>query len=102
MARMDGAVGGDSMHNEATLLRVDDLRVHFPARGGAFGRTREPIKAVDGVSFHINRGETLGLVGESGCGKTTVGRAILRLIPATNGRVMFENQSVLELGRTAL
>jgi oligopeptide transport system ATP-binding protein len=73
------------------------LAKHFPIRGGVFSRVREWVKAVDGVSFSLGRGRTLGLVGESGCGKTTVGRALLRLIPATSGRVLFEGRSVLDL-----
>jgi ABC-type glutathione transport system ATPase component len=80
------------------LLEVEDLRVWFPSRSGILQRVTGQAKAVDGVSFHLNPGETLGLVGESGCGKTTVGRAILRLIPATSGRVRFEGRDVLALG----
>jgi oligopeptide transport system ATP-binding protein len=77
------------------LLRVEDLSVHFAPRAKMFVRDPEPIRAVDGVSFHIAPGETLGLVGESGSGKTTVGRAVLRLIRATSGRVEFEGRDVL-------
>jgi ABC-type oligopeptide transport system ATPase subunit len=79
------------------LLNVKDLRVHFPIRGGVLRRVRRHIRAVDGVSFTVNRAETFGLVGESGCGKTTVGRAILRLIPATGGEVIFDGHNVLAL-----
>ena len=82
---------------EAPLLEVQQLAKHFPIRGGVFSRVREWVKAVDGVNFSLGRGRTLGLVGESGCGKTTVGRALLRLIPATSGRVLFEGRSVLDL-----
>src|SRR5437868_6442199 len=77
------------------LLRVADLHTHFPVRSGVLQRTVDHVRAVDGVSFEIGRAETLGLVGESGCGKTTVGRTILRLIPATSGRVEFEGRDVL-------
>lgn len=80
-----------------TLLRVKDLRVRFPVRGGLLRRTVAYNTAVDGVSFEIARGETLGLVGESGCGKTTVGRAVLRLIHADAGAVEFEGEDVLTL-----
>lgn len=73
----------------APLMEVRELKVHFPAGRGA-GRTREWLRAVDGVSFSLNRGETLGLVGESGCGKSTTARAILRLIEPTEGTVLFE------------
>ncbi|MDE2815671.1 MAG: ABC transporter ATP-binding protein [Chloroflexota bacterium] len=78
------------------LLEVRDLVKHFPVRGSRLGR-RPAVRAVDGVSFHIRRGETFGLVGESGCGKTTTARVILRLIPATGGHVRFAGQDVFEL-----
>lgn len=79
------------------LLRVRDLKKHFPITRGIFSRTSGYVRAVDGVSFDLHRGETLGLVGESGCGKTTTGRSILRLIEPTSGRVEFDGQDVLEL-----
>jgi len=78
------------------LLKVDDLKTHFPIRSGILQMVTGHVKAVDGVSFEVRRGETLGLVGESGCGKTTVGRTLLRLIPATDGRVTFEGRSVFD------
>ncbi len=78
------------------LLSVRDLHTHFPVKRGLLRRTVGQVKAVDGVSFDLNAGQTLGLVGESGCGKTTVGRTLLRLIPATSGEVWFENQNVFE------
>lgn len=84
------------------LLRVADLAVHFPIRTGLRQRQSGVIRAVDGVGFDIARGETLGLVGESGCGKTTVGRAILRLVRATAGRVFFEGRDVLSAGPAEL
>src|SRR5262245_32341720 len=71
------------------LLEVRDLRVHFPLRRGLLGRRVGTVRAVDGVSFDVGRGEALGLVGESGCGKTTTARAILRLVPPTAGSVRF-------------
>ena len=77
------------------LVSVDRLRVRFPVRSGVLQRTTGFVDAVDGVSFEIRRGETLGLVGESGCGKTSVGRAILRLIPAASGTVRFDGLDVL-------
>ncbi len=79
------------------LLEVKNLVKYFPVRGGLLQRTVAWVKAVDDVSFFIRRGETLGLVGESGCGKTTVGRTILRLIPATSGQVWFEGRNILDL-----
>ena len=84
------------------LVVVRDLKKHFPVRGGLFSRVREYVKAVDGVTFSIGKGQTLGLVGESGCGKTTVGRAILRLTPATSGIVEFEGDDILRLDRRQL
>ena len=84
---------------EPPLLQVDDLRTWFPLRAGVFGKTVGHVQAVDGVSFSLQRGKTLGLVGESGCGKTTVARTVLRLIPATSGRVVFDGVDVLSLGR---
>ena len=85
-----------------TLLSVRDLRTYFPVRGGVFSRVRAQVKAVDGVSFAVRRGKTLGLVGESGCGKTTVGRTVLRLIPATGGSVYFDRLDVFNLRREEL
>jgi len=79
------------------LLRVENLVKHFPVRGGLLRRTVDVISAVDNVSFAIQEGETLGLVGESGCGKTTVGRAILRLIEPTSGSVTFDGREISRL-----
>ncbi|MGQ0636147.1 MAG: ABC transporter ATP-binding protein [Planctomycetaceae bacterium] len=84
------------------LLEVRDLTKYFPIRGGLFSRVRQHVKAVDGVSFSLGAGRTLGLVGESGCGKTTVGRALLRLIPASSGYVGFEGRDILSLPRREL
>ncbi|MDA9510707.1 peptide ABC transporter substrate-binding protein [Bradyrhizobium sp. CCBAU 11386] len=76
------------------LLQVNDLKKHFPVSKGLFGRKSEWVYAVDGVSFEIARGETLSLVGESGCGKSTVGRAILRLFDITSGQVILDGQRI--------
>jgi len=84
------------------LLEVENLKKYFPIQKGVFSRTVGQVRAVDGVSFTLNRGETLGLVGESGCGKTTVGRSILRLIEPTEGRITFNGKNLLELDREAL
>jgi oligopeptide transport system ATP-binding protein len=81
-------------NSEKPLLVVDGLKTYFPIRSGLLQRVTDHFKAVDGVSFHIKEGETLGLVGESGCGKTTVGRTLLRLLPATGGRVLFNGHDV--------
>ena len=80
------------------LLSVDDLQVYFPVRRGVLQRTVDHVRAVDGISFKVYRGQTLGLVGESGCGKTTAGRAILRLVEPTAGRVWFDGVDVASLG----
>ncbi|MEM6798021.1 MAG: ABC transporter ATP-binding protein, partial [Planctomycetota bacterium] len=84
------------------LLEVRDLKVHFPIRRGLLSRTVGYVRAVDGISFRVYRGQTLGLVGESGCGKTTTGRAILRLIEPTSGEVTYDGTDVCSLGRTDL
>lgn len=86
----------------APLVEVRDLRKHFPVRAGILGRTRRHLKAVDGVSFFIRKGETLGLVGESGCGKTTLGRTLLRLEEPTAGSVRFEGVEITSLPRTEM
>ncbi len=79
------------------LLQVSDLKVHFPIHHGVFQRVVGHVKAVDGVSFNIPRGRTLALVGESGCGKTTVGKSILQLIPPTAGSVIYSNQELTRM-----
>jgi oligopeptide transport system ATP-binding protein len=84
------------------LLRVKNLVKYFPIKGGLFSREVARVHAVDGVSFEINRGETLGLVGESGCGKSTTGRCILRLIEPTSGEVWFEGKNVTTLDKRSL
>src|SRR5512136_1031175 len=81
------------------LVEVKQLVKYFPVKGGLLQRVTAWVQAVDNVSFSIRAGETLGLVGESGCGKTTIGRTILRLIPPTSGRVVFGGQDVFLLGR---
>lgn len=81
------------------LLEVNNLHVHFPIKGGILGRTVDHFKAVNGVSFKLRRGMTLGLVGESGCGKTTLGRALLRLIEPTQGQVIYDGVDVTKLDR---
>ena len=79
-----------------TLLEVENLKVHYPVRGGWLGR-RQYVRAVDGVSFHLDAGETLGLVGESGCGKSTLGRALVRLETPTEGRVLLRGRDLATL-----
>ena len=84
------------------LVQVDDLAIHFPVYAGIFRRQVGAIKAVDGVSFAIGQGETLGLVGESGCGKSTTGRAVLRLYDPTRGRILFRGKDIALLSGAAL
>jgi oligopeptide/dipeptide ABC transporter ATP-binding protein len=81
------------------LLKVQDLKKHYPIRGGVFFRQLATNYAVDGVSFHINKGETLGVVGESGCGKSTVAKTVLRLYEPTSGNIEFEGIDILNLSR---
>src|SRR5213596_3626216 len=87
---------------ETPLLRVKNLKKYFPIRGGLFSREVARVHAVDDVSFEIIKGETLGLVGESGCGKSTTGRCILRLIEPTSGEVWFEGKDVTRAGKDEL
>jgi peptide/nickel transport system ATP-binding protein len=88
---------------DGALVELDDLKVYFPIKSGLFlDRHVGDIKAVDGVSLSIKRGETVGLVGESGCGKSTVGRAILRLYEPTDGRIVFDGQDITKLGESEL
>jgi oligopeptide/dipeptide ABC transporter ATP-binding protein len=84
------------------LLEVKNLKVHFPVKHGMFSRVRAHVKAVDDVSFSIAPGETLGLVGESGCGKTTLGRAIVRLTEPTAGNVLFEGEDLARMSGATL
>ena len=86
----------------AEILRVEDLKTHFPIRGGVTRRQIGTVYAVDGVSFSLNAGETLGLVGESGCGKTTTGRTLVKLLEPTSGRVFFKGTDITNLGGTKM
>lgn len=82
------------------LLSVQDLRIHFPVRGGWFGRATDVIKAVDKVSFEVEEGSTVGLVGESGSGKSTVARALLRLSPVTEGSIKYRDREILTMSES--
>jgi len=92
----------ESVAAETLLLQITDLKVHFPIRKGLFKRVVGHVKAVDGVSLKIAAGKTLALVGESGCGKTTIGKSILQLIQPTAGSVRFKEQELVALGRSQL
>lgn len=84
------------------LLEVRDLKTWFPIRRGVLQRVTGHVKAVDGVNFYLDKGETLGLVGESGCGKTTVGRTLLRLADHTGGQALFEGKDIFAMNSTQL
>ena len=87
---------------EAPLLQVKDLKMHFPIRKGFFSKVVDHVKAVDGVSFDVYRGQTLGFVGESGCGKTTTGRALMRLVDPTAGQVIFDGTDITTMPQSQL
>ena len=90
------------LYSQEPILKVQNLRTWYPLRKGIFGRTYDYIKSVDDVSFDVYPGETLGLVGESGCGKTTLGRSILRLVEPTSGNIIFEGNNVTKLNNKDL
>ena len=90
-----------SGQNEKTCLKVQDLKMYFPVKNGLFSKPRQ-LKAVDGVSFAIPEGKTMGLVGESGCGKTTVGRTILKLYQPTGGKIIFQGEDLTDLTDTQM
>jgi oligopeptide transport system ATP-binding protein len=84
------------------LLEVNGLKKYFPITGGIFGRKQGEVKAVDDVSFYVKKGETLGIVGESGCGKSTTGRLLMRLIEASDGRILFEDKEITSMSKNEL
>jgi ABC-type oligopeptide transport system ATPase subunit len=87
---------------EKLIIRVERLKMHFPIKKGVFKRTIGRVYAVDGISFQIRKGESLGLIGESGCGKSTVGRCILRLYKPTQGKIFFDGIEISNLKRSQL
>jgi peptide/nickel transport system ATP-binding protein len=97
----DGAIGKDTLEKEV-LLEIKNLKTYYPVKGGFFRRTIGNVKAVDDVSFSIKKGETLGLVGESGCGKSTTGRTIIRLLKATSGEIIFDGRDITKLSGKSL
>jgi oligopeptide/dipeptide ABC transporter ATP-binding protein len=101
MAR-DIEANGRYRENQRILVEVKNLKKYFPVRSGLLQRVSGWVKAVDDVSFYIYEGETFGLVGESGCGKTTIGRTLLNLIPATEGAVVFDDRNVFDLSSSDL
>lgn len=90
------------LYSQEPILRVERLKTWFPLRRGVFSRVYDHVKAVDDVSFEVYPGETIGLVGESGCGKTTLGRSVLRLAEPSEGRIVFEGQDVMSLSGSGL
>jgi peptide/nickel transport system ATP-binding protein len=92
----------DRLMSSKPILEIKNLKTWFPSKTNFFGKAIDWVKAVDNVSFNVQEGETLGLVGESGCGKTTLGRTLLRLAPATGGEVIFDGRSVLDMPQAEL
>jgi oligopeptide transport system ATP-binding protein len=90
------------MSQTQPLVKVENLKMHFPIKGGILGKQVGEVKAVDGISFFIKKGETLGLVGESGCGKSTTGRMLLRLLEPTEGKIYFEGEDITQLSTNAM
>src|SRR3954468_15512266 len=99
---MKGAASSQHPAAGGALVSVRSLRKEFPIKKGVFARQVGAVKAVNDVSFDVARGETLGVVGESGCGKTTTGRTILRLLEPTSGEIMFEGRDVRAMGTSEL
>src|SRR5690606_19760352 len=91
-----------STQGSPDLLVVNNLTKHFPVRSGILQRISAWVQAVDKVSFSVKRGETLGMVGESGCGKTTIGRAVLRLVEPTAGEISFDGRNILKMSNREL
>src|SRR5438045_5970164 len=98
----DGAMTDAAMTGTPPLLEVTDLVKHYPVRSGILRRRAGIVHAVDGVSFSLGAGETLGLVGESGCGKSTVARSVLRLVEPSSGSIRLNGQEITRLGKTEM
>uniref|UniRef100_UPI0037CBBD8D ABC transporter ATP-binding protein n=2 Tax=Nonomuraea gerenzanensis TaxID=93944 RepID=UPI0037CBBD8D len=102
MGERDQASAGDPVSDNELLLSVRDMEKHFPVTKGLFKRQVGAVKAVDGISFDVFKGETLGLVGESGCGKSTTGRLVTRLLEPTGGTVLFEGEDITHMSQGRL
>jgi oligopeptide/dipeptide ABC transporter ATP-binding protein len=103
VAALDGSdIAPQARHNFSPVLEVSDLKKHFPVKKGLLRRTVGQVYAVDGVTFSIGEGETLGMVGESGCGKSTVARTVLRLLEPTDGSIVVEGHDITRLGKREL
>lgn len=89
-------------YSSETLLELQDVKKHFPVKSGLLQKTVGHIKAVDGINLKVNKGETLGIVGESGCGKSTVGRTIIRLYEPTDGKIIFSGRDISHLSESEL
>jgi len=99
---MSGIVSNQQPVTDATILKVEDLKKYFPVERGVFRRIVDYVRAVDGISFEIKKGEIFALVGESGCGKTTTAKLIVRLLEATGGKILFYGKDISSLRRTEL
>src|SRR6476469_584891 len=97
-----GGNEGTVMSEARVLLEISDLKKHYPVRSGILRRAVGTVHAVDGVSFSLGIGETLGLVGESGCGKSTVARSVLRLVEPTSGQIRIQGCDITHLGKTEM
>jgi len=94
--------GGNLTENYEYILQINDLKKHFPVKAGFLQRTIGSVKAVDGLTFHVKKGETLGIVGESGCGKSTAGRTIIRLYEPTSGEIIFKGKNIAHMNENEL
>jgi len=102
MAVQEGVAAYGSVISRTPIIAVEGLKKHFPVKKGLLRRTAGHVYAVDGVSFSVGEGETLGLVGESGCGKSTVARTVLRLVEPTSGTIRLNGHDITRLGKAAL